>query len=1008
MNALPCDPAELARTLFEESPDALFLFDMASERIVALNAAAARLAGADSAQLLQQPIRGLFRAEVPDDELYLQYACRAREGFLLRDHRKGTWVPVALSISHLNDSAGPFGLLQARDLRRQRDARQERRQVEAELGRMLASVSDCVWSAESDGQGGWRIRYCSPVIETITGRPIFYFAGRLERWLDIIHPEDLPRYWRQAEVIMERAEPCVLEYRIVLPDGGVRWLRDSLKPRRLDDGRLRIDAVFSDITGAKEAEGALEESRRRFEAFMNAVPVVGFMKDADGRMIYVNQEFVTRFARPAEHFLGKLNEELWPADVARRLREADLAVMAGAQPAEMCEFVPTPDGVMREWWVAKFPLRDSQGRVFLGGIGLDLTDRRHIEKALQRSESRYRELWQRNLAGIVRASLDGRILDCNDSFIRMFGFSSREEMLTRSTRDLYFDPGIREEFIARLRAQQLLTNYELQMRRADGAPIWVLETVRLLVEDGADILEGTLIDISDRKRAEEALRASETNYRTLIDHLDQAIFLKDRELRYIVANPVFCAGVGVSEDELRGKTIGELFPDLALAEKSRAIERRVLEEGRAIETEDEFKVIGKPRSLRISRTPVKDPSGAVVGVLGICWDVTEQRKLEAQLRHVQKMDAIGQLAGGIAHDFNNLLTIMLGNLSYVLTHNHDQQVNIELLKNAEKAGLRAAELTQTLLGFSHRAALATVSFDLNEGVEEVVRLTRSTLPAGIQVEVHAQPHLWLVQADPGHINQVLTNLTLNARDAMPEGGKIVFETSHFVPDAEYLSAHVEASPGEFVRLRVRDTGPGVPAELRQRIFEPFFTTKEKGKGTGLGLAIAFSIIKQHRGWIVCDSEPSHGTTFDLFLPRCQAASTVSEKVAAPLEPVRRNMILLVDDEPMIRQLTKTILTKAGFPVLLAENGAIALDVLQAQGQQVALVILDAVMPRLSGRDTLRELLRVAPGVRVIFSSGYSTEQMGVHEFPQVRGFLPKPYRAEQLIAKVSEILSENQ
>jgi len=631
----------------------------------------------------------------------------------------------------------------------------------------------------------------------------------------------------------------------------------------------------------------------------------------------------------------------------------------------------------------------------------------HLEDALRLSEKHYRQLWYGNLAGGFRAWTDGRILDCNDSFARLFGFASREEALKRSTTDLYFDLAVRAEFLARLRDHRFLANYEMQMRRADGAPICVLENVSLLTEDGQEILEGTIIDISERKRIEEALRASENNYRTLINHLDQAIFLKDRELRYVAVNPVFCAGVGKTEGELRGKTIAELFPAHAVIERSREIEKRVLERGCSIETEDVFKIRGQPRNVRVNRTPVKAPDGTVVGVLGICWDVTEQRELEAQVRHVQKMEAIGQLAGGIAHDFNNLLTIMLGNLSYFLAQSGNEQFGLDLIRNAERAGLRAAELTQTLLGFSRRAAVAMVPVDLNQAVAEVVRLTRSSLPPNIEIDVQAEPNLWLVEADAGHVDQALTNLTLNARDAMPAGGKITYRTSHFRPDQEYLASHVEARPGEFVRMRIEDTGAGIAPDVRDRIFEPFFTTKEKGKGTGLGLAVVFSIVKQHRGWIVCESALAHGTAFELFLPRCttpvvEPAKNGGAPTAAPL----RETILVVDDEAMIRQLAKTILLRAGYQVLVAENGAVALEVLREHSHQVALIVLDAVMPRLSGRDTLGELARVAPDVAVLFSSGYSTEQMGLHEFPQIRALLPKPYRAEQLVDKVAEILHE--
>jgi two-component system, cell cycle sensor histidine kinase and response regulator CckA len=627
------------------------------------------------------------------------------------------------------------------------------------------------------------------------------------------------------------------------------------------------------------------------------------------------------------------------------------------------------------------------------------------QEAIRRSEQRYRELWHRNLAGGFRAALDGRILDCNDSFARLFGINSRADMLTRSTRELYFDPGVREEFLARLREHQILTNYEMEMRRADGTPIWVLENVQLLNENGQEILEGTIIDITARKHAEQALRASENNYRTLINQLDQAIFLKDRELRYVTVNPVFCAAMGMTEDDLRGKTIREAFPPNPIAEKSAAIERKVLEEGRSIETEEVFKIVGVTRNVRVSRTPVKDSSGAIVGVLGICWDVTAQRELEMQLRHVQKMDAIGQLAGGVAHDFNNLLTIMLGNLSYILTGTLDQQATLDLVRNVEHAGMRAAALTQTLLSFSRRSTVATEPYNLNQAIEEVVRLTRSTLPETIALEVCADPSLWLVQADPTQIHQILTNLTLNARDAMPRGGKITYETGHFTPSAEYLASHVEARPGEYVRLRVKDAGAGIPPEVRQRIFEPFFTTKDKGKGTGLGLAIVFSIVKQHNGWIDCESVPGKGTTFDVFLPRCEATDPPREAPAAPA-PASRMTILLVDDEAMIRQLTKTILGKAGYDVLLAENGEKAIEIFQEQKDKIALVILDSVMPQLSGRETLRELARLAPNVNVLFSSGFSTELSALNEYPQVRGLLPKPYRAEQLVQKVIDILGQ--
>jgi CheY-like chemotaxis protein len=283
-----------------------------------------------------------------------------------------------------------------------------------------------------------------------------------------------------------------------------------------------------------------------------------------------------------------------------------------------------------------------------------------------------------------------------------------------------------------------------------------------------------------------------------------------------------------------------------------------------------------------------------------------------------------------------------------------------------------------------------------------MRLTRPTLPGNIALEFQPAADLWLVEADPSQLSQVLTNLTLNARDAMPTGGTIRYQASNFEPDAAYLAAHVEAHPGECVRLRVADSGAGIPADVRQRIFEPFFTTKPSGKGSGLGLAIVFSIVKQHRGWIECTSAVGHGTTFDIFLPRSRPVSALPAAVMR--DAPSRGTILVVDDEAMIRQLAGTILANAGYNVLAAEDGQAAVNLYHANHDRIALVILDGVMPRLSGRAVLRELTTRYAQVRVLYSSGFSSEAMSLAEFPQVRGFLPKPYRAEQLLQAVAAII----
>jgi PAS domain S-box-containing protein len=472
----------------------------------------------------------------------------------------------------------------------------------------------------------------------------------------------------------------------------------------------------------------------------------------------------------------------------------------------------------------------------------------------------------------------------------------------------------------------------------------------------------------------------------------------------VAANKPFCQALGRPEEDLVGKTDYDLYPP-ELAEKYRRDDRVVLTEGRRREAEEETLVGGQMRTVRVVKTPVKDNQGRSVGVLGIFWDVTEQRHLEAQLRQAQKMEAVGQLAGGVAHDFNNLLTAILGNLSLILANLSPTDPNREQAALAEQAAWRAAELTRQLLDFSRQRVLRPQFLQLNTVIDELVNLLRRTIDPLITVEVRCAADLWPVQADPGQMNQVLMNLCLNARDAMPEGGRLLLEATNVVLDEAYTRLHLDARPGDFVRLHVCDTGQGIPPEVLPRIFDPFFTTKEPSKGTGLGLAIVFGIIQQHQGWIECHSVVNHGTRFDIYLPRSvEADPLASASLTSTLRYGGTETILLVDDEPLIRDLGRTILQQGGYRVLLAEDGKAALDLYRREREHIDLVILDLTMPQLSGRETLRKLRRINPAVRILFASGYFAEPLPEAADGFRVNIVAKPYRPDELTRMVRAVL----
>lgn len=526
-----------------------------------------------------------------------------------------------------------------------------------------------------------------------------------------------------------------------------------------------------------------------------------------------------------------------------------------------------------------------------------------------------------------------------------------------------------------------------------------------------------------KHRMEKRLKETERWLAATLESIDDAVIATDSRHCIRFMNPVAEGMCGWDRQEAFGKDLPEVCT-LVHAETREALDNlaaRSLREGVGLPFGEQSVLLGKHGQVTPvegSVAPINDEEGYFTGVVMVFRDISQRQRLEMiqrqsdeHLRQSQKMAAISRLAGGIAHDFNNLLTAILGNTEIVLASLSPNDPDRELLARVETASLRAAELVEQLLSFSGRTKLFCKPIILNETIDGMLEILRRMIDPHIQLDFKPGPNLWAVQADPAQINELLVNLCLNGQDAMPTGGLLTLESDNIVTDMDYLLTHPEARPGDYVRLRVTDTGKGIKPEARERIYEPFFSTSESKPNNGLGMALVYGIVEQHHGWIDCSTKPGQGSHFDIFLPRqferveiAEAAPPSSD--AAPVAPAPgtgQPAILLADDDPMVRELGRTILQAEGYEVLLAEDGLQAVEAFQRDKDRIDLVILDLTMPKMCGDTAFRQMLESKPNLKGIFSSGYFAEDLTTGD-DRILGFINKPYRYEDLAGMVRAAL----
>jgi two-component system, cell cycle sensor histidine kinase and response regulator CckA len=819
-------------------------------------------------------------------------------------------------------------------------------------------------------------------------------------WTARVHPDDHPAVLRALRQAAAESRETSAEFRLAGADGAWRWMLGRFAPAPPAEGSPRVLAACTDVTERRAAEDSLRRSEELFSRAFQASPAAISISTVEhGKYLYVNDRFLQLVGRTRSEVIGRTSVDLafWGDPEERRRTLEELGRKGSLRDVPVG--IRRATGERRDALVS-LELVELGGQQCLLGLSYDVTERKQAEAAVRASEERFRALVENSAEAIVLVDGTGAVLYQSPSAFRILGFSA-EERRGRNALELVHPedlPRAGATLQACLAARGPLPHpLEARVRHKDGS--WRdLEMVATnhLADAAVQAIIVNYRDVTDRKRAEENLRRSqewleraqavahvgswvsgvepgaklEWSAETLrIFGLEPGAFDGRVETFYAMVHPEDVAAV---QEASRAATAGEAPYD---------IDHRIL------------RADGSVRWVHEDADVLRDAEGRATSLIGTVQDITDRRRLEEQLVQSQKMEAIGRLAGGIAHDFNNLLTAIIGYADLLARRVKETPRLLNNVQEILEAAERAAGLTRQLLAFSRKQVLQPRVLSLNVAVADMQTMLRRLIGEDVQLVAALDPALGQARADPSQLEQVILNLAVNARDAMPQGGRLTLET-----------ANAELEDGRYVSLSVSDTGVGMDAEVRKHLFEPFFTTKGPGKGTGLGLATVYGIVAQSGGSILVESEPGRGTTFKVFLPRVDEplASHAGPEALPPAGGTET--VLVAEDEDGVRSLICEILGELGYDVREAARPEAAIKAFSAGGE-VHLLLTDVVMPGMNGPQLAARLAALRPGLRVLYMSGYTGDSVALQGvLEQGTHLLQKPFTPDALARKVREVL----